>query len=178
MPFSRAGQLARPVPTARLTDSLGLIAENLRSAPHGVLPVLDRPTFGEGDPSEREARVLGLIDVRDLERVSEMVLTPAYSNAHLNGHSNGAAPKTFRNLTAREVMREDVPHIPTLFTLENALLTLDRYDLPALPVLDDAGRYRGIISRADILAALSGTVRPRWSAAWRPHWAFGLPTAL
>ena len=174
MPFSRAGQLARPVPTARLTDSLGLVAENLRNAPHGVVPVLDRPTWGEGDPSERAARVLGLIDVRDLARVSEMVLAPVYANGHsengvatLDGesHLNGenpspALPITFQNLTARDVMNADVPHIPDVFSLHNALLTLDRYNFAALPVLDGNGGYRGVLSRADILAALGGNVRP------------------
>lgn len=159
MSFSRAGQLARPVPTARLTDSLGLVAENLRSSPHGVVPVLDRLTFGEGDASEREARVLGLVDVRDLSRASQLVLAPVYANGH--GDLNGHAPApTFQNLTARDVMRADVPHIPAVFSLHNALLTLDRYDLPALPVLDEAGRYRGVISRADVLAALGNHIRP------------------
>ncbi|MBW3637375.1 MAG: DUF1385 domain-containing protein [Armatimonadetes bacterium] len=159
MSFSSAGQLARSVPTARLTDSLGLVAENLRSSPHGVVPVLDRLTFGEGDPSEREARVIGLVDVRDLARVSEMILAPAYANGHgdLNGH---ASAPNFENLTAREVMRADVPYIPAVFSLHNALSTLDRYDLPALPVLDKDNRYRGVLSRADILAALGNNIRP------------------
>jgi CBS domain-containing protein len=178
MPFTRAGQLARPVPTARLTDSLGLVAENLRSSPHGVVPVLDRLTLGEGDPSERKARVLGLIDVRDLARVSRMVLEPAH--AHIgtaNGTSNGTAngyapheseeepaevlePRNFENIKAVEVMNRDVPHIPSVFSLHNALLTLDRYEYSALPVLDENGGYRGLLSRADILAALGKNVRP------------------
>lgn len=156
MPFSRAGQLARAVPTARLTDPLGLVAENLRNSPYGVVPVLDRPTFGEGDPSEIGARVVGLVDVRDLSRVSEMILAPVYAN----GDSNGAPSPNFENLKARDVMRADVPHVPTLFSLHNALMTLDRYDLPALPVLDERGGYHGLISRADILAALGNNVRP------------------
>jgi CBS domain-containing protein len=181
MPFSRAGQLARFVPTARLTDSLGLVAENLRSAPHGVLPVLDRPTFGEGDPSERAARVLGLIDSRDLGRVSSMIGEPVHASSDgsvafssgafgSNGSVAVAAPvstpissgesKNFANLTARDVMNADVPHIPAIFSLHNALSTLDRYDFSALPVIDEKGRYCGVLSRADVLAALGNQVRP------------------
>jgi CBS domain-containing protein len=172
MPFSRAGQLAHSVPTARLTDPLGLVAENLRNAPHGVLPVLDRSTFGEGDPSEREARVVGLIDIRDLASVTESILAPVYANGYANGHANGhsnghacnhlngSAHPSFENLTARDVMRADVPYISAHFTLLNALSMLDRTGLPALPVLDEVGRYRGIVSRADVLAAMSGAVRP------------------
>ncbi len=203
MPFSRAGQLARPVPTARLTDPIGLVAENLRSSPHGVLPVLDRITFGEGHPSERNARVLGLIDIRDLARATQPapVAVPTfgadfsllsgtemngYANNHNgnghaenghaeNGHAenirsengiyeghqeNGIAPKIFEELTARDLMRTDVPHIPSIFSLQNALLTFDRYDLSALPVLDEAGQYRGVLSRADVVAALGNNIRP------------------
>jgi hypothetical protein len=172
MPFSRAGQLARPVPAARLTDPLGLVAENLRSSPHGVVPVLDRLTLGEGDPSELKARVLGLIDVRDLARVSRMVLEPVHAGAGngLNGTSpdeptledDAAVPvaRSFENITAREVMNPDVPHIPSLFSLHNALLTLDRYEYSALPVIDEKGQYRGLLSRADILAALGKNIRP------------------
>jgi CBS domain-containing protein len=92
-----------------------------------------------------------------------MILTPVYANGHsdLNGSANAIAPAPdFANITARDVMRADVPHIPAVFSLQNALLTLDRYDLPALPVLDEAGRYRGLISRADVLAALGNNVRP------------------
>ncbi len=194
MSFSRAGQLARFVPTARLTDPIGLVAENLRSSPHGVLPVLDRITFGEGHPSERQARVLGLIDIRDLSRATRQIAAapvPVFgadfsqiggytsngfgsngsgTNGNSNGNStngyaetgaeNGAAPTPIEELTARDIMRADVPHIPSLFSLQNALLTFDRYDLPALPVLDEAGQYRGILSRADVIAAVGNNVRP------------------
>ncbi len=202
MPFSRAGQLARPVPTARLTDSLGLVAENLRASPHGVVPVLDRLTLGDGEASdratsERKARVVGLIDVRDLARAmaasnaalnapvpvgvpvfgadfevlggyssnghevdSGYTESNGYSNGSANGHSNGAAPKPWQELTAREVMRADVPHIPSVFSLENALSTFDRYERDALPVLDEVGGYRGVVSRADVIAALAGSIRP------------------
>lgn len=188
MPFSRAGQLARSVPAARLSDPLGLVAENLRSSPHGVLPVLDRVTYGEGDDSERRARVIGLIDVRDLARATSglqavaPVAVPVFgadfeplhgyhSNGHadLNGNGNGngtanghsgVATKSWQELTARDVMRTDVPHIPSVFSLENALATFDRYDMNALPVLDGAGHYEGIVSRADVIAAQGQNVRP------------------
>ncbi len=188
MPFSRAGQLARFVPTARLSDPIGLVAENLRSAPHGVLPVLDRATFGEGDETERQARVIGLIDARDLARAMAASTAPtpvpvpvpvpvfgadfelvngyhAHGDAPSNGYANGDsatdfAPKPWQELTARDVMRADVPHIPSVFSLQNALSTFDRYDLNALPVLDETGRYRGMVSRADIIAALGQNVRP------------------
>jgi len=85
----------------------------------------------------------------------------------LNGHSpNGhravaiEEPAHVPELTARAVMRHDVGIVPAAFSLHNALLTLERYGSSALPVVDEAGSYRGMISRADIVAALGNQVRP------------------
>lgn len=196
MSFSRAGQLARSVIAARASDPIGLVAENLRMSSGGVLPVLDRPTLGESDPSERNARVLGLISQDDLSRATRNLMAPRaqpvaiYSNgessngdhsavAHLNGNglangrANGLASShggglangdewTTRNpdLTAGDIMQTDVPYIPANFSLHNALLTLDRYELSAMPVFDDARQYLGMVSRADLLAGVYKSVRP------------------
>ncbi len=70
-----------------------------------------------------------------------------------------SAPRAVTQMTAREVMR-DSGFVPAAFSLHNALLTLDRYDCSALPVIDGEGRYRGMISRADVVAALGQQVRP------------------
>ena len=203
MPFTRAGQLARSVISARVTDPIGLVAENLRMSSGGVLPVLDRSTLGEADPGERNARVLGLISQDDLAKATRNLLAPVaqpaalYANANGNaaeiaqfngnglangsangnghnsshadgfangnGHLNGdVAALTLHNpeLTAGDIMRSDVPYIPANFSLHNALLTLDRYDLPAMPVYDDARQYLGLVSRADLLAGIHQSVRP------------------
>ncbi len=64
------------------------------------------------------------------------------------------------SLTARDVMQRDYGIIPSLFSLHNALITLDRYNCSALPVIDPDGSYRGMISRADIVAALGRNIRP------------------
>ena len=75
MPFSRAGQVARITPVAMADDPIGLVAENLRAAGCGAIPVLDRLVAGgdEADPGgshwhlmARQARVIGVIDERDL----------------------------------------------------------------------------------------------------------------
>lgn len=181
MPFTRAGQLARHVPTARASDPLALVAENLRNSPHGVLPVLDRVTYGEGDAEEREARVIGLIDMRLLSRATELVAQGVAAQDHLvfsalmRGSSNGAghasangtpshleeaAPTALWQVTANDVMTTDVAIVPSIFSLENALITLERFEATALPVIDEAGYYRGMLSRADVVSALARGVRP------------------
>ncbi|RYG57845.1 DUF1385 domain-containing protein [bacterium] len=100
-----------------------------------------------------------------------MILEPApvYAGTDTTGGSvesdqhapfEAQVPRNFENITAREIMNGDVPHIPSLFSLHNALMTLDRYEYSALPVIDDKGRYRGLLSRADVLAALGKNIRP------------------
>jgi CBS domain-containing protein len=90
---------------------------------------------------------------------------------YLNGHAHeapvalpsGAAGQealNLRDLTARVVMRADTGIVPSVISLHNTLLTLDRYNSAALPVVDEAGGYRGMISRADVVAALDGQIRP------------------
>ncbi len=185
MSFSRAGQLARSVIAARASDPIGLVAENLRMSSGGVLPVLDRPTLGESDGSERNARVLGLISQDDLSRATRNLMAPlapvaaqsvavysngesadgnglanVYSNGFANGHDGGEWTTRNPNLTAGDIMQTDVPYIPANFSLHNALLTLDRYELSAMPVFDDARQYLGMVSRADLLAGVYKSVRP------------------
>jgi CBS domain-containing protein len=150
--------------------------------------VIDKvlPHDGEGNVSAMvNTRVLGLIEERDLSVAALPVLaaaprvmaiipdetdfsasTPFLENGHaLNGHpTNGGPPPisaaTIAQITAREVMHRDFGIIPSAFSLQNALITLDRYNASALPVIDGDGSYHGMISRADVVAALGANVRP------------------
>lgn len=174
MPFVTAGQLVRSAPTALENDSLGLVAENLRSSNYGTIAVVDKifPVEGEYGQAQRAARnfvpprLLGLIDERDLSRTVLPILNanPARAVAMLPGEESSPGqpetPISVAAVTAREVMRTDFGFIPASFSLHNALLTLDRYDASALPVLDSETRYLGMFSRADAVAALGENVRP------------------
>jgi CBS domain-containing protein len=62
--------------------------------------------------------------------------------------------------TAESIMRSDLGFVPAVFSLENALSTLQRYDVPALPVIDGNSNYLGLISHADVLAAMNKNIRP------------------
>ncbi len=182
MPFVTAGQLVRSAPTALENDSLGLVAENLRSSNYGTIAVVDKifPVEGEYGQAQRAARnfvpprLLGLIDERDLSHAVLPILNanPARAVAVLPGEPIPSAlpvsaplaaheqPISVAAVTAREVMRTDFGFIPAVFSLHNALLTLDRYEASALPVLDSEGRYLGMFSRSDAVAALGENVRP------------------
>jgi CBS domain-containing protein len=177
-----------------------------------VIPVLDRIIVHEGTAGaaqEPGARILGLVDERDLARAVLPVLTraealrqapqyasetvlagpplphavesavvtgapdvtnmPGMNGHHVNGSVNGhptpagaslSSEERLESLKAQDVMRSDISFVPAAFSLHNALLTMDRYNSLALPVVDEAGNFRGMISRADVVAALGGHIRP------------------
>jgi len=186
MPFTLAGQLAGRAPVVQADTPLGLVAENLRASNGGVVAVLDRVTPDKTQNFERSARLVGIITQDDLANASARVFAPQREReaVALNGHGgnslvqsngdgnyqNGEAPlvqappqsplETLRELKAGDVMRVEVPFVPAQFSLANALLTFDRANLGSLPVLDESNRYLGMISRADVLSALTGNIRP------------------
>lgn len=164
MPFTQAGQLARPAPIALPNDSIGHIAQNLRESTFGALPVLDRV------PAERRmrtsddspVRVLGLVLERDLIKCEPVKEISYDMKSTFNGESATDDKSTFasKSCTAETIMRSDLGFVPAVFSLENALSTLQRYDVPALPVIDGNGSYLGLISHADVLAAMNKNIRP------------------
>ena len=188
MPFSLAGQLAQRAPVVQADAPLGLVAENLRGSTGGVVVVLDRVTPDVSREAERSARVVGIVTQDDLARATQRIFAPVLEPIGLNGHAgnelmetngsgngdgsvhlNGSAPlapkpetphEILQGLRARDVMRPEVPFIPSQFSLANALLTFDRAGLGSLPVLDETHSYLGMISRADVISALTGYVRP------------------
>ncbi len=174
MPFSLAGQLAQRAPVVQADAPLGLVAENLRASSGGVVAVLDRVTPDASREGERNSRIVGIVTQDELALASNRAFALSREAVALNGHSgealvqsNGHAPaapesplETLQDLRARDVMRVEVPFVPAQFSLANALLTFDRAGLGALPVLDESNRYLGMITRADVLSALTGYVRP------------------
>jgi len=157
MPFTQAGQLARPAPIALPDDSIGHIAQNLRESTFGALPVLDRVPAERrmGAPDDSPVRVLGLVLERDLIQCE-----PTKSTFQGEQQTDDKSTFTAKPCTAETIMRDDLGFVPAIFSLENALSTLQRYDVPALPVIDGNGSYLGLISHADVLAAMHKNVRP------------------
>lgn len=152
MAFTQAGQLARPAPIALPNDSIGHIAQNFRESTFGALPVLDRVPAERrmGAADDAPVRVLGMVLERDLIKstFSETLETTDKSTF------------TAKPCTAETLMHDDLGFVPAVFSLENTLATLQRYDVPALPVIDGKGSYMGLISHADVLAAMNKNIRP------------------
>ena len=180
-----AAQLTRAAPYARADDGLALCAENLRTSPYGALPILvsdadssvalaDEALRGE-DAASLESRryarlfrrdvsasgtrgtlrVLGVLEEEDLSRaLLDCVERAPFPNA--NGDASGEA--NFASLTARDAMRA-VFSVPADASLPESLRLLEESGCAALPV-ENGGGYIGMISRADIVAALGGALRP------------------
>ena len=170
--------------TLPVLDSIHL-DDDVALPPEGYSPDGDAKigprVLGLIDEGDLSRAVLPLLETHETQR-REQVMSGAFAAhataapippADYNGapYSNGApqngapvnwetTPRNIADLKARDVMRNDVGVIPAQFSLHNALLTLDRYRVAALPVVDGNGRYRGMISRADIVAALGRNVRP------------------
>lgn len=171
MPFTTAGQLCRESPVARVDDPIGLVAENLRESHYGALPVVDGEMLPNGRPGNR-ARVVGVIYERDLSGpvLASVAAAPPRPQSvspfgevlpsPVAAEPEPSATPALAELRARDVMRVEAGYIPTLFSLPNVLHTLDRYGCDALPVIDEGGSYRGMISRADAVAAMGSAVRP------------------
>lgn len=151
-----------PRPALARPRVLGLIDERDLSA--AILPAL------ENVEARRFAKV-GTYEHNGAPPLPEALSNgahPAFNNGHAaaNGYARSNAPvevaemKAVSEKTAREIMRPDCGHIPASFSLHNALLALERYDVAALPVMDESGAYRGMVSRADLVAAIGGQARP------------------
>jgi acetoin utilization protein AcuB len=65
----------------------------------------------------------------------------------------GPEREKYENLKVRDIMSSDLLTISPTDTLQDALLLIEKKKVGALPVVDDKGRLRGIISVRDLLRA-------------------------
>ncbi|WP_197283419.1 HPP family protein [Achromobacter piechaudii] len=63
-----------------------------------------------------------------------------------------ASVRRFGDVSCADIMSRDVVTVDQNAPLDHAIRLLDRHRLQALPVLDAAGRYAGMVSQADVLA--------------------------
>ena len=145
-------------PGERNARVLGLISQDdLSKATRNLMAPIAQPiaVYANGDGAE-------VAQLNGHSNGSSNGHNSSHGDGLANGHDGGVAAVALAkpDLTAGDIMQSDVPYIPANFSLHNALLTLDRYDLPAMPVFDDARQYLGMVSRADLLASVHQSVRP------------------
>jgi acetoin utilization protein AcuB len=116
-----------------------------------VLEARDR--FREGGfrhlPVVEDGRLLGVVSDRD-------VLRAAGPSLGLNEFEPDVGTNIDRPL--REIMTRDVVTADPLMSVEEAADTMLRYEVSALPVLDE-GRLVGILTTADVLRLTAGYER-------------------
>jgi acetoin utilization protein AcuB len=90
-------------------------------------------------------RLIGIVTDRDLRSaLPYRVFREGISPADKEG---------FQNLKVNDIMTRTVISIPPSYTIQDALLVVQNSKVGALPVVDDEGYLRGILSVRDLLRA-------------------------
>lgn len=118
-------------PETKLVDAIKLMEKgNFRH-----LPVVDKDSKLVGiitDRDMRSARPSSLLDEADYQKTYDMVM---------------------QKHTVAEVMTKDPLTIAPYFTLQDSLLVMGKKKVGALPVVDEQGKLKGIMSTRDLLRA-------------------------
>ncbi len=90
-------------------------------------------------------RLVGMVTDRDLRS--------ALPYRFFKDGISPADKQGFQNLKAGDIMTRKVISIPPSYTIQDALLVVQTSKVGALPVVDDEGHLRGILSVRDLLRA-------------------------
>jgi CBS domain-containing protein len=134
----RLVDLARAVPTLRPADSLGKALRLFGASGHGVLPVV------EGEV------LMGVLTEADLMD---------WLASH-DGRLTWVEAGLSHDAMVMQAMRTDLTVGDAHDSLESVLPLFDEERFKALPVVDRAGGYKGMLLRHTVLAALSHNLRP------------------
>ena len=99
------------------------------------LPVIDAHNF-----------LIGIVTDRDIRS--------ALPSAHLEDDPGKTEWKRFSKIKIKDIMTQKPVTISPLYTLQDALLLLQKKRVGAFPVIDEAGILKGIISVSDLLKEL------------------------
>ena len=99
------------------------------------LPVIDAHNF-----------LIGIVTDRDIRS--------ALPSAHLEDDPGKVEWKRFSEIKIKDIMTKEPITISSLYTLQDALLLLQKKRVGAFPVIDEAGILKGIISVSDLLKEL------------------------
>lgn len=94
---------------------------------------------------DAEGRLIGMVTDRDIRS--------ALPGDSIKRQLTSEEREKFASLTAADVMATDLVVIETTYTIQDALLLFQKHVVGALPVVDEAGKLRGIISVRDLMRA-------------------------
>jgi len=156
--------MRRGIPLVTLDTPVSVVADFMVKTRTSVLPVID----------ENE-KLVGIITIEDIARAyiegrkpERVPVTPVPAPIPIEAYSEGivrestgtllqlvavprkVAPKK-TGITAKDIIRTDIPVVYTKDTLEHCRKTLLRYKVSHCIVVDDTGNIVGIVSKRDIL---------------------------
>ncbi|MGC9317027.1 MAG: CBS domain-containing protein, partial [Armatimonadota bacterium] len=102
-----------------------------------------------------DGRLVGLVTDRDivaaLDHRPPGLVGSIIDHLALPGYRRARAPEITLDTTAGEIMETDLITVGEDATLQEAMRLMVEHALKRLPVVDSAGRYQGMISRAELL---------------------------
>jgi CBS domain-containing protein len=155
--------MTETVVTTRADTRLEEAARLLREHHISGLPVVDRSEHVVGVLSERDI-------VRQLHRATGIgsprgLLDLLLESSPTKGESIlVVSRRQLRNARVSDAMSSKVVTVPRGASVEDAARALRRHGVKRLPVVDAQGCLVGIVTRADILRAVSGELRARRGA--------------
>ena len=95
-------------------------------------------------------RLLGIVTDRDVRSAMPSIL--------MDDFESGAARERLATVTARDVMTADPVTLTPTYTIQDALLLIEKSRVGAFPVVDEEGRLEGIISIRDLVRAFTNVL--------------------
>ncbi|WP_136798368.1 MULTISPECIES: CBS domain-containing protein [Desulfosediminicola] len=95
--------------------------------------------------SDGEGKLVGMVSDRDMRSAMPSKL--------LDSDSYEATLKKVMNFTLAEIMTREPVKIFVYYTIQDVLLIMRKYKVGAVPVVDDDGYLKGILSTRDLLSA-------------------------
>ena len=94
---------------------------------------------------DRENRLIGIVTDRDVRR--------ALPSSLLHAYESGQEIKRLSGFKIKDIMTQDPVSITPSYTIEDAILLMQKKRVGAFPVVDQKGRLKGIISIRDLMDA-------------------------
>jgi CBS domain-containing protein len=124
-------EITHRVPPLHPNDRLSKASEAIRVSPAAAVPVAE------------DGRILGLVSARDLKELL-----------------GGCPPEQWRTRSIGSLLDGELFCVPGNLPVDDALAAFRDHDLDAAPVLDEHGRYLGVVGTGALLSAVCGGLRP------------------
>ncbi len=99
---------------------------------------------------DEDGRLLGIVTDRDVRSAMPSIL--------MDDFESGSVRERLATVTARDIMTADPVTLSPTYTIQDALLLIQKTRVGAFPVVDDEGRLEGIISVRDLVRAFTNVL--------------------